>query len=96
MNPPPLAAFSLVSTACRMAAADAAAGFNGLALDAWCVGTDLGDAEGIFPAAFGVSSMGAVLVRPDGFVAWRCVGGSTDHLGDLRNALAASLGVGPD
>ncbi|MEP6547207.1 MAG: FAD-dependent monooxygenase [Gammaproteobacteria bacterium] len=78
------------------AAADAAAGFNELPLDAWCVGTDLGDPDGIFPAAFGISSKGAVLVRPDGFVAWRSLGGSADSLGELRHALADSLGIGRD
>ena len=76
------------------AAADAAAGFNGLTLDAWCVGKDLGDPERIFLAAFGISSTGAVLVRPDGFVAWRSVAGSVDCRKDIREALACSLGVG--
>ncbi len=75
------------------AAAGAAASRNGLALDAWCVGTDLGDAEGIFPAAFGISSAGAVLVRPDGFVAWRSCGRSADCRKDIGEALARSLGI---
>ncbi len=78
------------------AAADAAASFNGLPLDAWRVGSDLGDPEAGFPAAFGISSTGAVLVRPDGFVAWRSLGRSADCRGDLRNALADSLGIGPN
>jgi 2-polyprenyl-6-methoxyphenol hydroxylase-like FAD-dependent oxidoreductase len=77
------------------AASEAAAEFSQVPLDALCVGTDLRDPEGMFPAAFGVSSTGAVLVRPDGFVAWRSPGGSTDRRRDLRNALAQSLGFGP-
>ena len=52
--------------------------------DAWCraaesfpglvsyrVGRDLADPAGQFAAAFGLSSAGAVLIRPDGFVGWR-------------------------
>lgn len=32
---------------------------------------ELTDADARFPAAYGISEDGAVLVRPDGFVAWR-------------------------
>ena len=32
---------------------------------------DLEDTEGRFSAAYGVGSDGAVLIRPDGFIAWR-------------------------
>jgi 2-polyprenyl-6-methoxyphenol hydroxylase-like FAD-dependent oxidoreductase len=74
------------------AASDAAAGFGKLPLDALCVGVDLGDPEERFPAAFGISGAGAVLVRPDGFVAWRNQGGSEHALADIRGALARSLG----
>ncbi|GGO82135.1 FAD-dependent monooxygenase [Nonomuraea cavernae] len=34
-------------------------------------GPELADPEGRWPQAYGVSASGAVLVRPDGFVAWR-------------------------
>jgi hypothetical protein len=34
-------------------------------------GGDLVDVEGRWPSAYGVSSTGAVLVRPDGLVGWR-------------------------
>ncbi len=41
-------------------------------LDAYVVGGgELRDPRGGFAAAYGISSAGAVLVRPDGFVAWR-------------------------
>ena len=46
--------------------------FGGLPLDAYCVGRDLADPENRFPGTYGISSSGATLVRPDGFVAWNC------------------------
>jgi len=60
-------------------------------LDAYCVGRDLGDPDGSFSAAYGISSRGAVLVRPDGFVAWRSQDGASDST-ILAEALARSLG----
>jgi 2-polyprenyl-6-methoxyphenol hydroxylase-like FAD-dependent oxidoreductase len=53
------------------AAREAAKGIKGLELDAYCVGGDVKDPEGRFPAAYGLEASGAVLVRPDGFVGWR-------------------------
>jgi 2-polyprenyl-6-methoxyphenol hydroxylase-like FAD-dependent oxidoreductase len=54
------------------AAADAAARRLGVGLDGYRVGDgELTDAGASFPAAYGISQDGAVLVRPDGFVAWR-------------------------
>jgi len=41
--------------------------------------------------AYGFTSQGAVLVRPDGFVAWRSKGGSPDPAGTLFEALRAVL-----
>src|SRR5574341_1564959 len=45
----------------------------GIALAAYCIGPDgdLTDPEQQWTQRMGVSSDGAVLVRPDGFVAWR-------------------------
>ena len=43
----------------------------GLPLDAWRVDADLGDSSGQFGAAYQTGPAGAVLIRPDGFVAWR-------------------------
>jgi len=37
-------------------------------------GGDLVDVDGRWPSAYGVTSTGAVLVRPDGFIAWRAEG----------------------
>src|SRR5262245_46774706 len=56
----------------RDAALQAANGL-GIELVARRIGTggDLVDVDGRWPSAYGVTSMGAVLVRPDGFVGWR-------------------------
>ncbi len=74
------------------AAAQVARGPGGLPLDAYCVGTDLGDADGHFAEAYGLSPHGASLIRPDGFVAWRSEGEASDCSGALREALAHGLG----
>jgi 2-polyprenyl-6-methoxyphenol hydroxylase-like FAD-dependent oxidoreductase len=67
-------------------------------LDAWCIGRDLTDLEQRFPAAYGVSNSGAVLVRPDGFVAWNCPTLVGEPVAALETALRASLspGIKPD
>jgi hypothetical protein len=41
-----------------------------------------------FPAAYGISATGAVLVRPDGFVGWR----AQTNGGASQRALDAALG----
>lgn len=53
------------------AARNAASRINGLKVAAYCIGGDLRDPDGSFAAAYGLTSSGAVLVRPDGYVAWR-------------------------
>jgi putative polyketide hydroxylase len=61
----------------------------GLPLDAYCVGAagDLIDLDGNWCSRYGVSSSGAVLIRPDGFVAWR-----TEHMEkDVRHTLERVL-----
>jgi 2-polyprenyl-6-methoxyphenol hydroxylase-like FAD-dependent oxidoreductase len=66
------------------AARDAAADL-GLALDAYRVarGENVSDADGRFAEAYGLADSGAVIVRPDGFVAWRAK--------DVRRASAATV-----
>lgn len=54
-----------------------------LCLDTYCVGEDLEDPEGRFTKTYGITDEGAVLVRPDGFVAWR----AEDEEGDLEEAV---------
>lgn len=53
------------------AAGRAVAARLGLDLDCYRAGNDISDADGALEAAYGISPRGAVLVRPDGFVAWR-------------------------
>ncbi len=75
------------------ATAEAATNFPGLPLEAYSVGRDLEDPDHRFADSFGVTSAGAVLIRPDGFIAWRSPGDSVDPAGELRGALAESLGM---
>jgi len=58
-----------------------------LPLDAYTFGKDIRDPENQFATAYGLSATGAVLVRPDGFVAWR----SKAAQGDPRRTLADCL-----
>ena len=67
--------------------------FGGLPLEAYCIGKDFDDAEGRFPQAYGISSSGASLVRPDGFVAWRCEQSAHDATAVLNDALSQALGL---
>jgi hypothetical protein len=48
-----------------------AAAVQGIEFDVHRVGAGLTDPEGLFPQAFGITSAGAALIRPDGFVGWR-------------------------
>jgi 2-polyprenyl-6-methoxyphenol hydroxylase-like FAD-dependent oxidoreductase len=66
--------------------------FAGMPLDAYRIEHDLLDDSGKFAECYGITRSGAVLVRPDGFVAWRSPAGVTDPCGVLRAALAQSLG----
>lgn len=65
--------------------------FEGLPLEAYCMGRDLIDRGDRFPAAYGISNSGATLVRPDGFVAWNCPGGVAEPVTALRAALKRIL-----
>jgi len=60
-------------------------------MDAYLVGGgELRDPGGAFAPAYGISPAGAVLVRPDGFVAWRAhdaTGASEAVIGDVLDAL---------
>jgi 2-polyprenyl-6-methoxyphenol hydroxylase-like FAD-dependent oxidoreductase len=52
-------------------------------------GADFGSDR--FAELYGVGSAGALLVRPDGFVAWRAAGASEDTAAELRGVLARAL-----
>ena len=80
-------------TAWRDVAASEAAAHPGLELDVHCVGgADLPTEGASFDERYDVSRTGAVLVRPDGFVAWRARADSADERAALGPALAAALG----
>jgi 2-polyprenyl-6-methoxyphenol hydroxylase-like FAD-dependent oxidoreductase len=70
----------------------AAAAFNGLPINTGHVGAELEDPAGGFAAATGISADGAVVVRPDGFVAWRAERAAPDPVTALRRALEGVLG----
>jgi putative polyketide hydroxylase len=53
---------------------------------------DLRDPEETWTNLYGVDSNGAVLVRPDGFVAWRSAAGARTARSTLRHVLSAVLG----
>ena len=65
--------------------------FGGLPIDGYCIGTDLNDPGNQFPAAYGISSTGASLVRPDGHIACRWAQAVRDPASALRAALGESL-----
>ncbi|WP_454850521.1 FAD-dependent monooxygenase [Rhizobium binxianense] len=48
---------------------------------------DLHDPAGLWPGAYGIEKIGAVLIRPDGFVAWRSAAGKADRERELAEAL---------
>ena len=55
-------------------------------------GGDYRDADGDWAAVYGVGDGGAVLVRPDGHVAWRSQGSTDDPAADLTGAQRRVLG----
>jgi putative polyketide hydroxylase len=56
---------------------------------------DLGDPDGNWHEDYGVSADGAVLVRPDGHVAWRSRSSASNPTETLRAALDGLLGRMP-
>ncbi|MFG2607870.1 FAD-dependent oxidoreductase [Streptomyces sp. NPDC048514] len=70
---------------------------DGVRLDTYRIGTGTDaelvcDAEGAdWAAVHGTTADGAVLVRPDGFVAWRAAGAAADPEAELREVLATVL-----
>jgi putative polyketide hydroxylase len=68
----------------------------GVPLTAYRVGTGAEhelapEADADFTAAYGIAGDGAVLVRPDGFVAWRSADAARDPEAELTRALEAVL-----
>jgi 2-polyprenyl-6-methoxyphenol hydroxylase-like FAD-dependent oxidoreductase len=63
--------------------------FARLGLNCFRVGADLSDPEGRFLPAYGLSTTGAALIRPDGFIAWRANAMGDDPHGTIARALDA-------
>jgi len=59
-----------------------------LSLNVYRVGADVEDPEGRFTKTYGITERGAVLVRPDGFVAWRAEAEEGDLAGAVNKILA--------
>jgi hypothetical protein len=73
----------------------AAPGHAWRAAAAQCPGAGLDSrvlTEPEWPDLYGISPDGAVLVRPDGHIAWRSTTTSTDPVTDFRTALNTSTG----
>jgi putative polyketide hydroxylase len=76
-----------------VAAAGRAALRLNVPLDAYGFGVELEGPEGdAGAAAHGIGPAGALLVRPDGFVAWRSTGAAGDSTAALEHALRSTLG----
>jgi 2-polyprenyl-6-methoxyphenol hydroxylase-like FAD-dependent oxidoreductase len=58
------------------------------------IGERIVDADGTFDAAYGLTPGGAVLVRPDGVVAWRAGSAPADRAASVRAAVAIATGRG--
>lgn len=65
---------------------------GGLPIDVYQVGKELGDPDGGFAHAYGISASGACVVRPDGFVAWRSHGSAAQPESILEGVFRQALG----
>jgi 2-polyprenyl-6-methoxyphenol hydroxylase-like FAD-dependent oxidoreductase len=65
---------------------------RGLELSVLRINVDATDVDGRFAKTYGVTDTGAVLIRPDGIVAWRSRSAPTDPTSALGEALSAILG----
>lgn len=77
----------------RSAARAAVEPLRGLELDTAQVGADLSDPAGGFGGSVGIGKSGALLIRPDGFVASRAEAAPQDPVAALRGAFDAALGL---
>ena len=55
-------------------------------------GTEMGDGSGRWLDACGIDADGAVLVRPDGHIAWRSIGVAADAAATIQQVVARVLG----
>ena len=59
-------------------------------------GGDVRDTSGRWLDAYGIEADGAVLVRPDGHIAWRSCGAAADSIATLERVVAGVLGLDVD
>jgi putative polyketide hydroxylase len=71
---------------------EAASRQSQLTLTTYIIGEDVEDSDGQWLGAYGVEDSGAVLVRPDGYVAWRMARLTTDPASALATAIEQLLG----
>ncbi|UKY51791.1 FAD-dependent monooxygenase [Streptomyces inhibens] len=64
----------------------------GIEINAYRIGGEETSDDGDWPGRTGLKPTGAVLVRPDGYVAWRSAGGGADPRAELARVLARVLG----
>jgi putative polyketide hydroxylase len=64
---------------------------QGVPIDAYRIDADAVDSEGLFLERTGLGRDGALLARPDGFIAWRSRGSEADPLTVLAKALGRAL-----
>jgi 2-polyprenyl-6-methoxyphenol hydroxylase-like FAD-dependent oxidoreductase len=66
---------------------------SGVPLQAYCVGRsgDLIDEDDAWARAYGVERSGAVMVRPDGHVAWRCAASAPQPREEIERVLSCVL-----
>jgi 2-polyprenyl-6-methoxyphenol hydroxylase-like FAD-dependent oxidoreductase len=70
-------------------AAASALSAAGIPLTAYRIGAgaDLSDPDGVFEKSVGIAAAGALLLRPDGVIAWRSAGASTDARATLDEVM---------
>jgi putative polyketide hydroxylase len=74
-------------------AASVVAGRFEVAVGCYVVGDPgLEDEHNAFVEVYGITSAGAVLIRPDGYIAWRSAGSAADPVAALVDAIARLLG----
>ena len=56
---------------------------------------NLRDIDSNWSETYGIDPDGALLIRPDGFVAWRQCGMVSDHQTELNNVISQILGHSP-
>jgi 2,4-dichlorophenol 6-monooxygenase len=89
----PCDAFLLIAGQDGAAWIEAAARVTRVPLACVRIGRDVPDAEGRWAAQLGIAVDGALLVRPDQHVGWRCARAARDPHAALEAALAAILGA---